>query len=206
VRRYHIERAKRIVDLAHEFETPRNVLYVPGEYMFQRRLLPPEDEWMRLVEATREVAEHAQRRELALAVELLPFEHAFINSLDDMIRLFDDVGMSNVHAAIDISHLWLMRIPPEEIQRVHGRVAQVHISDCDGENHGDLPPGRGNTPFLPYLAALRDAQFSGSVSVELEFPQDPSRMREWFQEAYDATEKLLDEVNARPQRARSGAS
>ena len=35
------------------------------------------------------------------------------------------------------------------------------MSDCDGVNHGDMPPGRGNTPFKEYLAAIRDTGFVG---------------------------------------------
>jgi sugar phosphate isomerase/epimerase len=67
----------------------------------------------------------------------------------------------------------------------------VHISDCDGVNHGDLPPGRGNTPFAEYLAAIRETGFGGTVSLELEFPPDPAAMLSWVEEAYTTTRKLL---------------
>ena len=58
----------------------------------------------------------------------------------------------------------------------------------------DLPPGRGNTPFADYLAAIRDAGFTGTVSLELEFPPDPGAMLSWVEEAYDSTRKLLAEA------------
>ena len=175
VRSYHIERAKNVLDLAHEFSSARNLCFVPGEYMFQRRLLPAESEWKLVVDATQEVGRHAAGRRLELAIELLPFEFAFIKTLDDMERFLDDVGLDNVKATVDISHFWLMRIPPGALDRLKGRIAQVHISDCDGVNHGDLPPGRGNTPFREYLSAIRDAGFAGEASVELEFPPTPVR-------------------------------
>ena len=70
----------------------------------------------------------------------------------------------------------------------------MHISDCDGINHGDLPPGRGNTPFADYLAAIRDTGFVGAASLELEFPPDPSAMAAWVEEAYGSTRKLLVEA------------
>ena len=54
---------------------------------------------------------------LELAIELLPFEFAFINSLDAMERFLDDVGLANVKATVDISHFWLMRIPPSDLAR-----------------------------------------------------------------------------------------
>ena len=191
IRGYHIERAKNVVELATEFPTVRNLCFVPGEYMFQQKLLPPSLEWGLVVDATRQVGQHAAQRGLELAIELLPFEFAFIKSIDTMERFLDDIGLENVKATIDISHMWLMRIPPAEIDRLRGRIAHVHIADCDGINHGDLPPGRGTTPFGEYLGAIRDTGFVGAASIELEFPPDPSGMLAWVEEAHAAALQLL---------------
>lgn len=197
VRSYHIERAKNVLDLASEFPSAINLCFVPGEYMFQRRLLPAESEWKLVVDATQQVGRHAAERRLELAIELLPFEFAFIQTLDDMERFLDDVGLENVKATVDVSHFWLMRIPPAALTRLNGRISQVHISDCDGVNHGDLPPGRGNTPFGEYLSAIRDAGFAGAASVELEFPPDSNRMRDWVAEAYSSTLREMRAVGVR---------
>jgi D-psicose/D-tagatose/L-ribulose 3-epimerase len=197
VRGYHIERACNVLDYGAEFETARNLLFVPGEYMFQRRLLPPEREWDAVVDATRQVGRHAGERGLEVAIELLPFEHAFVRTLDDLERLLDEVALPNVKAAIDISHLWLERIEPAELERFSDRIAQVHVADCDGVNHGDLPPGRGTTPFVPYLEAIAQAGYRGSASVELEFPPAGVPIREWVSEARLATAQLLAESGAR---------
>jgi len=194
IRGYHIERAKNVVELAALFPTIKNLCFVPGEYMFQQRLLPPRLEWGLVVDATRQVGKHAAERGLELAIELLPFEFAFIKSLDTMERFLDEIGLDNVKATVDVSHLWLMRIMPEEVRRLSGRIAHVHISDCDGTNHGDLPPGRGNTPLDHYLAAIRDTGFAGTASVELEFPPDPKGMLAWVEEAYGTSLKLLKDV------------
>jgi len=191
IRGYHIERAKNVVELAAAFSTVKNLCFVPGEYMFQQKLLRPSVEWGLVVDATRQVGKHAAARGLELAIELLPFDFAFIKSIDTMERFLDEIGLQNVKATIDVSHMWLMRIAPQEIGRLRGRIAHVHISDCDGTNHGDLPPGRGNTPLSEYLAAIRDTGFVGTASVELEFPPDPSGMLAWVEEAYGTSLKLL---------------
>jgi sugar phosphate isomerase/epimerase len=198
VRDYHIERASAVVELAAQFATARNLLFVPGEYMFQQRLLPPAYEWERVVDATRRVGARAADRGLEVAIELLPFEFAFVRTLDDMERLLDEVGLPNVKAAIDVSHLWLERIEPAALERLSGRVAQVHLADCDGENHGDLPPGRGTTPFAAYLAKLDELGYRGSASVELEFPRDGQPVEEWVGEALGATRRLLADGGQRP--------
>src|SRR5436190_8760239 len=192
IRNFHIQRAKNVVDLATEFATARNLCFVPGEYMFQKKLIPEKSEWESVVGATREVGRRAAERRLELAIELLPFEFAFVNSLDAMERFLDEVGLANVKATVDISHFWLMRIPPSDLaRRLKDRVAHVHVSDCDGTNHGDMPPGRGNTPFDEYLAAIRDTGFTGAASIELEFPPDPKGMAAWVEEAHDAALGLL---------------
>jgi D-psicose/D-tagatose/L-ribulose 3-epimerase len=197
VRTYHIERACNIIDLAVEFGTVRNLLFCAGDYIFGGKLLPQQLEWQLLVDATRHVGHRAAELGLEVAIELLPFEHAFVRTLDDMERLLDGVGLDNVKAGVDISHLWLQRIPAVELTRLAGRVGQIHVADCDGVNHGDLPPGRGNTPFAEYLGALEETGYRGAASVELEFPQNPSQMVEWVTEAYEGTRKLLVETGLR---------
>jgi sugar phosphate isomerase/epimerase len=162
--------------------------------MFQRRLIPAEGEWKLVVDATQKVGRHAAERGLELAIELLPLEYAFIRTLDDMERFLDSVGLENVKATVDISHFWLMRIAPRALDRLKGRIAHVHVSDCDGVNHGDLPPGRGNTPFGEYMSAIRDAGFAGAASIELEFPPDISQMRDWVAEAYGSTLQEMKSV------------
>ena len=194
MRNCHINRAKNVVELAAQFPTARNLCFVPGEYLFQQKLLPPSLEWGWVVDATKQVGKHAAERGLELAIELLPFQFAFVNTLETMERFLDEVQLDNVKATIDISHFWLQRIPPKEISRLRGRVGHVHISDCDGINHGDLPPGRGNTPFSEYIAAIRDIGFVGACSIELEFPTDPNGMVAWVEEAHSNTVRLLKEA------------
>ena len=196
MRRYHIDRSKRVVELASDLGA-ESFMLCPGEYVFQQKLLPPEWEWGRLVEAVREIGEHAGDRGLTVAVELLPFEYAFINSVVAMERLLDEVALECVTAAIDISHFWLQRIDPGELRRLDGRIGQVHIADCDGVHHGDLPAGTGTTPFGDYLVAIREAGFDGTASVELEFPPDPSRMLDWVSEAYRGSLKVLEQSGVR---------
>jgi D-psicose/D-tagatose/L-ribulose 3-epimerase len=198
VRDYHIARACAVIELGARFDTVRNLLFVPGDYIFGGKLLPAKQEWDRVVDATRRVGAHAAAFDLEVAIELLPFEHAFVRTLDDLERLLDEVNLPNVKAGIDISHLWLERIDASALSRFRGRIAQVHVADCDGVNHGDLPAGRGNTPFVDYLRVLGEVGYRGSASVELEFPSNPLEIVEWISEAYEGTRGLLVDSGLRP--------
>ena len=44
---------------------------------------------------------------------------------------------------------------PEELRRLKGKAIHVHLSDCDGKVHGDLPPGRGVVDFRRTCARSR---------------------------------------------------
>ncbi len=114
-----------------------------------------------------------------------------------MTRFLDDCDHPAVKANIDISHLVLADVSPSELSCLKNRAAHVHISDCDGKVHGDLPPGRGVVKFAPYLQAIKDLDFDGAVSLELEYSPDPNKIVEWVEEAYDSTAKLMEQVQLR---------
>ena len=69
---------------------------------------------------------------------------------------------------------------------------------CDGKVHGDLPPGRGVVDFPAYLRAIRDLNIpDATISVELEYSPEPSRIVEWVREAYESTSRLMREAGLR---------
>lgn len=190
VQRFHVERCKRYLDLVYEFEA-RNLLLVLGEYIWQQEVIAPEAQWKWGVENVRALGEYAAGLGVEIAMELEPFKLSLINTLDKMVRFLDDVAHPAVRANMDISHLHLSGTPAEAIARLKGRIAHVHLSDCDGVKHGDLPPGRGVVDFIPYLAALKDVGFDGTVSIELEYSPEPDKIEDWVREAYQATHRLL---------------
>jgi sugar phosphate isomerase/epimerase len=102
-----------------------------------------------------------------------------------------------VKANCDISHLHLMNIEPAEISRLKGMIGHVHLSDCDGKVHGDLPPGRGITPIQDYLAAIQETGFDRTVSIELEYSPQPEKIVEWVTEAYEKTDEIMQNLGCR---------
>jgi sugar phosphate isomerase/epimerase len=114
-----------------------------------------------------------------------------------MLRFLEEVNHPAVQANIDVSHLQLSRTRPEELGRLRGRATHVHLSDCDGKVHGDLPPGRGVVDFLPYLQEIKKLDIDGAISIELEYSPRPDQIVEWVREAYEATDRLLRQVGLR---------
>lgn len=196
VRRFHIDRARRYLDLAYDLRG-RNLLLVVGEYLWNQEVIAPNDQWNWAVEGVRELAAHADQLGLEIAIELEPFHLSIINSIARMDRFLTEVARPNVKANVDVSHLVLAKDPAEKLADLRGRIAHVHLSDCDGNKHGDLPPGRGVVNFPPYLKALADAGFTGTVSIELEYSPEPDKIVDWVREAYQSTNAIMSDLNLR---------
>ena len=197
VQRWHVGRVKAYLDMARMFHA-RNVLLVLGEYIWQQEVIPPAEQWAAGVKHVRALGEYAGELGLEIALELEPFRLSLLNTVDAMARFLDDVGHPSVRANVDISHLVLAGQPPEALERLRGRVAHVHISDCDGQVHGDLPPGRGVVDFPPYLDALARLGVPDlTVSVELEYSPEPDKIADWVREAFDSTSRLMRQAGLR---------
>jgi len=132
-----------------------------------------------------------------IALELEPFRLSLLNNIDEMVRFVNDCKHPRVRANIDVSHLVLSDTSPLDLKKLKGKAIHVHISDCDGKVHGDLPPGRGIVKFEPYLQAIKELKIDGVVSIELEYSPDPKRIVEWVTEAYTKTDRLMQMVGLR---------
>ena len=198
VQRFHVDRVKAYLDMAYAFEA-RNVLLVLGEYVWQREVIPPAEQWAAGVANVRALAARAADLGLEIALELEPFHLSLLNDVAGMAKFLDDVGHPAVKANLDISHLVLANQPASLVETLRGRVAHVHISDCDGEVHGDLPPGRGVVDFAPYLQAVKALGVDdATVAIELEYSPEPDRIVDWVREAYASTAALMREAGLRP--------
>ncbi|MDW8223000.1 MAG: sugar phosphate isomerase/epimerase family protein [Gemmatales bacterium] len=196
IQRFHLQRCQAYLDLAYEYEA-RNVLLVLGEYVWQQEVIPPQEQWRFAVENVRRLGDYAEKLGLKLALELEPFRLSLLNNIERMVAFLQEVNHPAVGANIDISHLHLAGVRPEELRRLRDWAIHVHISDCDGKKHGDLPPGRGVVNFLPYLQEIKLLNIDGSMSVELEYSPEPDKIVEWVREAYEATARLMQQVGLR---------
>jgi D-psicose/D-tagatose/L-ribulose 3-epimerase len=200
VRKWHYSRVQAYLDLAYEYQA-KNVLLVLGEYIWNQEVIPPAEQWCWAFDNCRRLGDYAASRGVQIALELEPFPLSLLNNVTNMVRFIDDVNHPAVSANIDVSHLLLAKVAPEELRTLKNKAVHVHISDCDGKKHGDLPPGRGVVPFEPYLREIKALEIDGAVSIELEYSPEPAKIVEWVTEAYQSTAKLMDNVGLRTRKA-----
>jgi D-psicose/D-tagatose/L-ribulose 3-epimerase len=196
VRRFTLDRVRAYID-QQVFLGGRNVLLVAGEYYCDLQVYSADQIFGLVVENVRELAEYAEPRGVELVIELEPFENAIAGSVHALARLIREVDHPVVKANADVSHLQLSGASFEDVRVLEGMIGHVHVSDCDGEVHGDMPPGRGVTPIKEYLQAILDTGFDGTISVELERTPEPEHMVELVNEAYRETARILAELGAR---------
>src|SRR5215218_1832919 len=106
VQRFHVERVKAYLDMAYQFEA-RNVLLVLGEYIWQREVIPPAEQWSAALANVRTLGDHASGLGLEIALELEPFHLSLLNDVASMASFLAEVDHPAVKANIDISHMVL---------------------------------------------------------------------------------------------------
>jgi D-psicose/D-tagatose/L-ribulose 3-epimerase len=196
VQRFHLDRCEAYLDFCHELDA-KNLLLVLGEYIWEKQVIPPAEQWKTAVSNCKQLGNYAADLGLQIALELEPFQLSLLNNVDSMVRFIDEVNHPAVQANIDVSHLQLAKVAPEELRRLRGKAIHVHISDCDGKVHGDLPPGRGVVDFAPYLQEIKALGIDGAVSIELEYSPEPDKIADWVREAYTSTARLMKDAGLR---------
>lgn len=196
VRRFTLDRCRAFVD-QQAFLGGRNVLLVIGEYYCDLQVFTAEQIFGLVADNVRTLAEHAGANGIELVLELEPFENSVVGNVHELARLIQHVDHPAVKANADISHLHLSGASFADVEVLTGTIGHVHVSDCDGKVHGDLPPGRGVTPIKEYLQAILNTGFAGTVSVELERSPNPEAMVELVDEAYRETARIMAELGVR---------
>jgi len=176
----------------------RNLVVVIGEYYWDGEVFPNAAIWDMAVAGVREAGEYAATKGLEVVVELEPFATSLAKDVHELVRFVRDVNVPAVRANADISHLHLSGASFDDVKELTGLIGHIHLSDCDGKVHGDLPAGRGVTPIAEYLQAIVDTGYEGTVSIELEYSPDPDQIVAWVTEAYGATAAIMRNVGVRP--------
>ncbi len=124
---------------------------------------PTEDEWKRSVEVIGDVADHAAKRDIALAFEFLNrFEIYLLNSAADTARYVRDVGRPNVGIHYDTFHAHIEeKDAPGAIREHAAAIAHVHVSENDRST-----PGRGQVAWDATFDALAESDYDGWLTIE----------------------------------------
>lgn len=165
IRATGLDYIKTCIDIAAELRSP----LVSGPMYSatgKTRLLSDAEkkqQWTWAVENMRQAADYAAERGIKLAVEPLNrFETDFLNTVEQGLTFFDQIGKNNVGFLIDTFHMNLEeKSIPDAIRRAGAKVFNFHSCENDRGT-----PGTGHIPWQEVAIALRDIAYDGPVVIE----------------------------------------
>ena len=138
-----------------------------GSVGLARPLPEPEriSERERVVASLREAAADAAAHGVRLALEPLNrFETDRVNTVEQGLRLCDDVGSDAIGLHLDTFHLHLEERDSAAAVRAAAAAGRLfHVHACENDRG---VPGRGQVAWTAIAAALRSAGYAGDVVIE----------------------------------------
>ena len=122
-------------------------------------------EYQRVVGSLREAAEDAAAHGVRLALEPLNrFETDRVNTVEQGLRLCDDIGNDAIGLHLDTFHMHLEeRDSAAAIRQTMAAGRLYHFHACENDRG---VPGRGQVAWRSVMAALRESGYHGDVVIE----------------------------------------
>jgi sugar phosphate isomerase/epimerase len=157
--RYFVE----LVNCCADFGGTRIVIGSPK----QRQVLEGtnhEQAWRWSQQALADAVKQAEDRGVVLCIEpLAPVETNFINTAAEARRFAAEMASPAMSVILDVKAMCAEEQSiPQIIRQSAGRFAYFHANDRNLKG-----PGFGDVDFVPIAAALREAGYDGTVSVEV---------------------------------------
>lgn len=162
-----VDYLKRIIDVAEAIscETICGPMHSPVGRLAGRGRI--EVEWSHAVQALKNAAIHAEAAKVPLAIEPLNrFETYFLNIVEDVLKLVDEVGSPAIGLHYDTFHANIEEKDPVAAIRNSGsKLFHVHCSEND---RGIV--GTGHVPWDESFAALKEIGYNGWLTIESFLP------------------------------------
>jgi len=138
------------------------------------------------VESVKEVAEHAERTDVLLAIEAINrYETHMVNTAESALEFARDVDSDHVKIMLDAFHMNIEeRDTVEAIWKAKDELIHFHVA---GNNRQSI--ARGQINFIPIMRALKEVGYKGAIGAEPTAPlHDP------FQAAKDEESRSLLDI------------
>ena len=201
-RKATLEYMKRVTDFELELGG-KQVLVCWGCGVLEAGVMP-ELSWSLMVESLREYANWSLDKKILIDLELDPHVYYLVNNTAKMAKVIEDVGMPNLFPNVDIGHLTITREAPACLEKLRGRILQVHLSETDTYAHTNSILGTGKADFRAYVDKTiqlgieencRKFDEPCCAGIEMGEPggevDDPER---WVKESLKYLERVLPDV------------
>ena len=119
------------------------------------------------IEAVRECAEHCEKQGLYHSIE--PHPYAYVANTSGALRLIEKVESEALCINFDPSHLFPVGdFPNISIYQLGSKIRHLHVSDNDAVTNVHWRPGQGKMDWKEMFIALKEVEYDGVISIELE--------------------------------------
>jgi D-psicose/D-tagatose/L-ribulose 3-epimerase len=135
------------------------------------RFLEPAErdaQWRLAVDGLRVAADYAADHGVSLGIEPLNrFETDLVNTIDQGLRLADEIGRANMGLLLDTFHMNIEEKDiPAAVRRAKGRIVEFHACSSDRGT-----PGEDHLPWGEIVHALHEGEYRGPVVIEAFTPK-----------------------------------
>ena len=197
VRAFHVERVQAYLDLAYEYEA-KNVLLVVGEYIWNREVIPPAEQWRLGTDAVGELGRRAAELGLEIVLELEPFPLSLVNRSRRWPASWT-TSRCRTSKPISTSRTWCCR----RSRRRRSRAWRAAWATCTSptataKSTATCRRAAASCRSSPICSEIKKLDLGDrAISIELEYSPEPERIVEWVEEAYRETDKLLQAAGLR---------
>jgi sugar phosphate isomerase/epimerase len=119
-----------------------------------------------LAKSIHECGEFASKRDIVLIVEPENrYENGFLHTVDDTLRLLDEVHLGNVKLLVDTFHMNIEEASiGEAIRKAGEQLVHVHLADSNR-----LAPSLGHLDFGEVMSALQSIGYDGYLGLEIQY-------------------------------------
>ncbi len=138
----------------------------------------PGADWKQNLHSINRLFKTASDMGLEVAMENLPEKYNFLmKTPDDFKRFYEESGLEEIGIVLDTGHAHLENQVLPFLKGLPKKIVHVHVSDNHGVIDEHLGLGDGSINWQQFAAALKAADFSGTVIAESVF-----RVNETLQE------------------------
>lgn len=161
VREEAIRRVYTIIDFASFLGTNINIGRIRGQY---RDNVSQETTWKWAVEAFRAISRYAAPRHVDIALETVTLMQTnFINTVEEGIKMIEDVGEDNFKLMMDVFHLNIEEKDMlKTIREYQNYNMHVHLADNNRRY-----PGQCGMDFDQVISAFHDSGYDGAFCTEI---------------------------------------
>ncbi len=162
IREQTIEYLFKCIDYA-QLMNAKLIIVVPAAVSKTAPSLSKKEDWKNSVEAVREVAKYAEKKDILLAIEPINrYETYLVNSVQDALCYSREVNSSHVKIMVDTFHMNIEeRDIPEAIRIAGNNLINVHIADSNR-----CSVGRGHINFKAIIKALKEINYQYALTLE----------------------------------------